>query len=120
MARRGITVYTDEHVDANLAGELRRRGYDAVSCHESGRANQGISDVAQLAYAAEHGRAILTNNVRDYIPLDAHWKRQGQMHAGIITYAGVPSIGELLRRVIAHLDVTEFDAQYGTVLWLAS
>jgi len=120
MARRGIAVYTDEHVDASLAGELRRRGYDAVSCHESGRATQGISDVAQLAYAAEHGRAILMNNVRDYIPLDAHWKRQGQMHAAIITYAGVPPIGELLRRVIAHLDVTEFDAQHDTVLWLAS
>jgi len=120
MTRRGFAVYTDEHVDASLAGELRRRGHDAVSCHESGRANQGISDVAQLTYVAEHGRAILTNNVRDYIPLDAHWKRQGQMHVGIITYAGVPPIGELLRRVIAHLNITEPEMQHDTVLWLAN
>jgi len=118
VAGLGIAVFTDEHVDASLAGALRARGYDAVSCHEAGRVNQGISDPAQLAYATDEGRTILTNNTRDYLPLDARWKRRGQVHAGIIAYAGALPVGELLRRVIAHLDTTEPDMQRDTVLWL--
>jgi len=118
MAGLGISIYTDELVDPTLAVQLRNRGYDAVSCHEMGRNNLRISDHDQLAYAANDGRAILTNNVRDFIPLDVWWKRQGRSHAGIIVYAGVPSLGELLRRVIHHLDATTPETQHDTVLWL--
>ncbi len=118
MAGRGIAVYTDEQVYSALAPQLRRHGYDVVSAHEAGRVNQRISDPAQLAYATEHGRAILTNNSIDFAPLDARGKRQGRAHAGIVLYSGFPPIGELLRRVIAHLDTTEPDMQRDTVLWL--
>jgi len=50
--------------------------------------------------------------------LDARWKRQGRAHVGIVLYSDFPPIGELLRRVIAHLDTTEPDMQRDTVLWL--
>jgi len=83
-----------------------------------GRNNLRISDHDQLAYAANDGRAILTNNVRDFIPLDVRWKRQGRSHAGIIVYAGMPPFGELLRRVIYHLDATAPETQHDTALWL--
>jgi hypothetical protein len=53
MAGLGIRLYTDEMIDARLARELRRRGYDAESCQEAGRHNRGISDPDQLAYAAQ-------------------------------------------------------------------
>ncbi len=118
MAGRGILVYTDELVDPALAVALRTRGYDAVSCHEAGQANQKIDDPAQLAYASEQGRAILTNNNRDFVPLAVRWKRQGRAHAGMMLYTGFPPLGDLLRRVIAHLDRTEPEAQRDTVLWI--
>lgn len=118
MAGRGVRVFTDELVDTALAVELRRRGYDAVSCREAGRANQRIGDPAQLAYATTEGRAILTNNISDFIPLDARWKRQGREHAGIILFDNFPPVGALLRRVIAHLDATEPETQHNIVLWL--
>lgn len=118
MAGLGISIYTDELVDPALAVHLRNRGYDAVSCHERGHNNRRISDRDQLAYAASDGRAILTNNVRDFIPLDVRWKRQGRSHAGVVVYAGVPPFGELLRRVIRHLDATDPEAQHDTVFWL--
>lgn len=118
MAGRGVAVYTDELVYSALAAELRRRGYDAVSCHEAGRANQKIGDPAQLAHATGQGRAILTNNNRDFVPLAVRWKRQGREHAGMMLYTGFPPVGELLRRVIAHLDSTEPETQRDTVLWL--
>jgi len=44
------------------------------------------------------------------------WKRQGRSHAGIVVYAGVPPFGELLRRVIRHLNATTPEMQHDTVL----
>lgn len=71
-------------IDVRLARELRRRGYDVESCQEAGRANQRISDEAQLAYAAQQGRAILTFNFLDFVPIDAAWKAARRQHAGIV------------------------------------
>lgn len=118
MAGLGIRVYTDEMISSALAAALRTRGYDALSCHEAGRSNQRITDPDQLAFATSEGRAILTENVRDYAPLDGQWKRQGKVHAGIMLYGDDPPIGELLRRVIAHLDAFTPEVQHDTVLWI--
>ena len=114
----GITLYTDEMVYSRFAAALRSRGYDAVSCAEASRDNRGISDEDQLTYAAAHNRAILTENVADFYPLDAAWKMSGRTHAGIIVFSGIETFGELLRRVITHLDTTSPEAQYDTLLWL--
>ncbi len=70
MSGHGIALYTDEMISPKVADALRQRGYDAVSCHAAGRANRRISDDEQLAYAAEQGRAILTDNAVDYIAWD--------------------------------------------------
>jgi len=115
---RGVAVYTDELVDPALAIELTRRGYNVLSCHAVGRANQRINDRDQLVYATEAGRAILTNNIRDYVPLDVRWKRQGRIHAGMMLYANFPPLGDLLRRVIAHLDAVEPETQHDAALWI--
>jgi hypothetical protein len=117
-AGRGIALFTDELIDPALAIALRERGYDAISCHEAGRSNQRISDRDQLLYAAAADRAILTNNARDFIPVDIRWKRQGRSHAGIIVYAGVPPFASLLHRVIRHLDTVTPEMQHDTVPWL--
>ena len=119
MAGLGIKLFTDEDVDARLAEELRKRGYDAESCLEAGRSNQRIPDDEQLAYATEQGRAILVFNVRDYVPLDVAWKANNQQHAGIIASPKIADLGELLRRVVNHLDTTDPEVQRDTLLWLA-
>ena len=118
MTGRGVRLFTDEDVDAALAAALRQRGYDAVSCLESGRSNQHLSDQAQLIYATEQGRASLVFNTREYFPLDASWKAVGRRHAGIIASAKIEDLGELLRRVMRHLDSTDPQAQHDTLLWL--
>ncbi len=119
MAGLGIALFTDEHVYANLARALRQRGDDAVSCQEAGLVSRRVADDAQLVYAAEHGRAILTYDVIDFIQLDHRWRAQGRQHAGIIAVpSSVNSFGQLLRRVIAHLESTCPETQYDTLLWL--
>ncbi len=77
-----VAVYTDEDVTDDLAPALRRRGYRAQSTAEAD--NLAISDESQLTYAAEQGMAILTYNIRHFIPLAHTWYEAGREHAGMI------------------------------------
>jgi Domain of unknown function (DUF5615) len=118
MPGLGIKIFTDEDVDARLAPQLRRLGYDAVSCVEAGRSSREISDVDQLHYATDQGRTIVVYNVDDYIALETTWKAAGRRHHGIIaTSAGRP-IGVLLRWMICHLDTYAPAQQDDALLWL--
>jgi hypothetical protein len=117
MAGLGVRVYTDEDVDQNLALQLQRLGYDAVSCRQLGHSNRGLPDEWQLSYAAGDGGAILSHNFRDYYRLDAEWKSAGRAHAGIILTAR-QGIGEMVRRLRAHLDTVSPEQQRNTLLWL--
>jgi predicted nuclease of predicted toxin-antitoxin system len=120
VAGLGIRLFTDEHISGRLARALRSHGYDAESCHEAGRADQGIPDEDHLDYASRSGRAILTFNHVDFVRIDAAWKRGGQQHAGIVLSPEVQDIGELLRRVERYLNTYPTDVQHDTLLWLDS
>ena len=118
MAGLGIAIYTDEHVHADLAPALRRLGYDVVSCQEEGQANQSIDDEDQLIYAAQLGRAILSNNFTDFEDLDRQWKASNRHHAGIIVYSRSPTFTALLQKVRQHLDTIDPQVQNDILLWL--
>lgn len=120
MSGLGISLFTDEMVNPRLTGTLVRRGYDAESCQWAGRSNQGIPDDQQLAYASQHGRAILTFNIGDFERLDRAWKARGWTHAGIIVSPQITSFAELLRRVQLHLDTVTPAAQHNMLLELSS
>jgi len=77
-----VALSTDEDVTADLAPALQWRGYRAQSTAEAN--NLGISDEAQLIYAAEQGMAILTYNAQDFVPLARTWYFASREHAGII------------------------------------
>lgn len=118
MAGLGIRLFTDEMIPANLARALRQRGYDAESCQESGHSNQEIDDEAQLEYATQQGRAMLTYNIGHFLNIDRQWKVSGRRHAGIIVSPGITEFGDLLRRVQRHLDNVEPATQDNLLLWL--
>ena len=105
-------------VNPRVANALVRLGYDVESCQRAGRANQGISDADQLAYATEQGRAILTFNVADFDRLDRQWKARGRVHAGIIVSVQIIHVPELARRIQLHLDTVPQVAQDNAVLEL--
>lgn len=82
-------------------GQLRRRGFDAVSAYETGNAQ--LDDADQLEYAAGQRRAILTCNIKDFEPLFEAWWLAGRNHSGIIVSEQLP-VGEMLRRLLRFLN----------------
>jgi predicted nuclease of predicted toxin-antitoxin system len=95
----------DEDMSARVAAGLRRRGIDAVSVHELGRANAAVSDEEQLITAAGTGRVLVTYNRADFQALDEQWRLQGKTHAGILwcMERTIPrrAIGDLGRSIAA-------------------
>jgi len=77
-----LKVYLDEDLAPGAAMALRRRGIDAVSAHEVG--NRGLSDTAQLAFAAREKRCLATGNVRHFVRLGRDAIRDARPHAGIV------------------------------------
>lgn len=66
-----------------IALALRERGIDAAAVTELAEL-RGRSDEELLAWAAGEGRAIVTENVRDFAVLVARWGQRRQDHAGVI------------------------------------
>jgi hypothetical protein len=118
MSGLGIRVYTDEDVDPELAVQLRRRGYDVLSCNEAGNHNQGRDDDWQLRFATSQQRAILVFNNIDFMKRDQEWRVAGREHCGIVAALNTTALGELVRRTVLHLDRTSPETQFNTVLWL--
>jgi hypothetical protein len=75
-------LYADENVAQELVDRLRALGHDMLTARDDGRAGQGIDDPDVLSRAIELGRAVLTNNRKDYHRLH----RTTLAHAGIVTY----------------------------------
>jgi predicted nuclease of predicted toxin-antitoxin system len=110
-----IKLYLDEDVDPLLAEILRDRGLDCTSTHESG--NRGHTDFDQLVFATRQERAILTFNVKDFVPLAQEFVAAGRNHSGIIVSDHLP-FRELLRRILILLHKQAHDDLTDKLLWL--
>ena len=58
----------DEHYSATIAHALRERGHDVVAVVADPDL-RGASDAEIFQWAAEHGRRIVTENIKDFRPL---------------------------------------------------
>ena len=87
----------DEQLSPQIAVLLCQAGYDvdAVADREDlvGRSDRIIFEVA-----CTEGRAVVTNNIKDFRPLAAEWLAQGRVHAGLIM---LPSTRTRTRNTIA-------------------
>ena len=80
-----MRLLLDEMYAPAIAVELRVRGHDVVSVHEStSPALVGAPDEEVLAAAQVEERALVTENVRDYRPLEVALIASGGHHAGIV------------------------------------
>lgn len=73
----------DEMFTDDIAQQLRTKGYDVISV-VADPALVGLPDDRILAYATAEGRALVTANIKDFVPLDARYRAADQAHAGLI------------------------------------
>lgn len=68
---------------ARLARALRERDVDAEGVDERGPL-RGLADEELLVVAARESRALVSENVADFMRLYGEWGAAGRRHAGIV------------------------------------
>jgi predicted nuclease of predicted toxin-antitoxin system len=80
-----LRLLLDEHYADEIAQRLRDASHDAETVSERGL--KGLDDEALLVMCAAEGRALVTNNARDFVPLARAWSAAGREHAGVLLTA---------------------------------
>ena len=75
-------LFLDENVRPDLARALRQRGFDAVHAEDLGL--KATDDALVFAAAVREGRAVLTQNVRDVMPIVRGYAERGERPFGLI------------------------------------
>src|SRR5215471_16452526 len=73
----------DEMFSDSIAARLRAKHHDVLAV-VADPALAGIPDDQILAHAAANGRALVTANIRDFMPLNSQYSTSGTSHAGLI------------------------------------
>jgi Domain of unknown function (DUF5615) len=73
----------DEMFSDTIAQQLRAQGHDVIAV-VADPALVSLPDDQVLAHAAATGRALVTANIKDFMPLDGQYRAAGQAHAGLV------------------------------------
>jgi len=118
-----VRLALDHHYPSAIAEQLRRKGHDAVTALERGW--HAEADDSLLTLCLGEQRALLTNNVVDFMTLARQWATTGQQHAGLIftSDATLPRTHAMVGRYVRLLDVLcrtnpHVDALHDRVHWL--
>lgn len=90
----------DEQLSPEIAERLRALGHDVVAVAErtdlAGRSDEEIMRIAQI-----EGRAVITNNVKDFRPIAARRLALGSGHAGLVLLPSTRSRNRAASEAIA-------------------
>jgi Domain of unknown function (DUF5615) len=78
-----LPLLLDEMFSDTIARQLRAKGHD-VHAVVTDPSLASLPDDQILSHAAATGRALVTANIKDFMPLDAQYRAAGQAHAGLI------------------------------------
>jgi predicted nuclease of predicted toxin-antitoxin system len=104
--------YADEQYPYPVVEWLRTLGHDVLTVQEAGNANQRIPDPDVLAFATQEGRAVLTQNRKDFIRLH----QQQIEHVGIIACTSDRDWQALATRIDER--VGKESTLWGMVIWI--
>lgn len=96
----------DEMLSGVIAEQLRARGHDVVAVVDDS-ALIGLPDEEILAAAANKGRALVTTNIKDFVPLDQRYKASGRTHAGLVVVSSktFPQDRSFIGAIVLALDI---------------
>lgn len=78
-----MKLLLDEHFSFRIAEQLRRKGCDVVAVVERSDLRE-MSDDALLRWASQDERALVTENVQDFLPIHAEFLNHGEQHGGLV------------------------------------
>jgi hypothetical protein len=78
-----VKALLDEHLSPQIAALLRGAGYDVLAVAERDDL-VACSDRVVFEAASAEGRAVVTNNIKDFRPLAAECLAMGRTHPGLI------------------------------------
>lgn len=105
----------DENVTPDLGAALRERGFDAVHVEDLDLKHR--DDDVVFAVAVREGRTVLTQNVRDFMPIVQAYDERGVHHPGLIV-TPQRSLRDMLARVLPLLSARTAEDLVDAVLWL--
>lgn len=121
-----MRLLLDEHFSPEIARQLRGRGHDVIAVRERTELH-GLSDADLLAWASARmqRRAIVTENVADFVELHRRALLRGLPHAGLVFTSphGFPRTRRAIGRLVRALDALlverpEPNALAGQTWWL--
>jgi hypothetical protein len=120
---RAARLLLDEMFPRAMADQLNAKGHD-VRAVVADPEFTGLPDEEVLIGAAEAGRALVTANIRDFMPIDARYRAAGRSHAGLIMVSSktFPQSRAYVIAVTSALDallVGDGGEQVGGVVFLA-
>jgi hypothetical protein len=88
----------------HIAIRLRERGHDVIAAVERGW--EAEDDEALLDLCETDGRALVTNNVAEFMAIARRWAMQGHRHAGLVftSDASMPRSRDTIGRYVEALD----------------
>lgn len=72
----------DHHYSPRVAQLLRSQGFDVLAAIERDWHDLGDEDLLEQCVAER--RALLTNNVKHFVPIAQRWASDGRRHHGIV------------------------------------
>ena len=118
-----MRLVLDHHYPATIAPALRANGLDAVSAHE--QRWDRLTDTELLRYYAMNKRALLTNNVADFMVLAREWQLDRERHSGLIFTSDrqwprtKDRTGQFVNALTKLMETHQGDDSLsGTILWL--
>ena len=78
-----MRLLLDEHYSPKIAAELRKRGHEVVSAADRDDL-RGLGDRELWNRAAGERRALMTENVADFMPLVREAAAGGERHFGVV------------------------------------
>ncbi|MHB8690405.1 MAG: DUF5615 family PIN-like protein [Solirubrobacteraceae bacterium] len=78
-----MKLLIDEMYPQSIAEQLLRRGHDAIALTERPEL-RSLTDPDVFAIAQHERRAVMTENIADFVPLADHTDQRNQPHHGLV------------------------------------
>jgi hypothetical protein len=78
-----VKLFLDVHHSPAAAKRLRRRGHDVLAAADDPRLSP-LADEDLLRHATTEGRAIVTENVKDFDRIVRIWSTTHEHHTGVV------------------------------------